>query len=93
MPENEEVAPAPTAEAQQEAAQASDAKAEDNSTAKASEELSEDDLEAVAGGRQSDINAYLGPDSNAYLAPFKYNPLSSTGARFYDVDVGGLLRI
>jgi len=48
MPENEEVAP--TTEAQQEAAQASDAKAEASSTAKASDELSEDDLEALAGG-------------------------------------------
>ena len=50
MPENEDVAPAPTAEAQQEAAQTSVAKAEATSTAKASDELSEDDLEAVAGG-------------------------------------------
>jgi hypothetical protein len=48
MPENEEVAP--TTQAQQEAAQASDAKAEASSTAKASDELSEDDLEALAGG-------------------------------------------
>ncbi len=45
MPENEEVAP--TTQAQQEAAQASDAKAEASSTAKASDELSEDDLEAL----------------------------------------------
>ena len=42
MPENEEVAP--TAEAQQDVAQASDAKAEATSSAKASDELSEDDL-------------------------------------------------
>jgi len=48
MPENEEVAP--TTEAQQEAAQASDAKAEASSPAKASNELSENDLEALAGG-------------------------------------------
>jgi hypothetical protein len=48
MPENEEAAPIPAAEAQQEAAQASDAKAEAAGTA--SDELSEDDLEAVAGG-------------------------------------------
>jgi len=47
MPENEEAAPA--AEAQQDAAQASGAKAEAATTA--SDELSEDDLEAVAGGR------------------------------------------
>jgi hypothetical protein len=40
----------PAAEAQQEAAQPSDTKAEATSTAKASDELSEDDLEAVAGG-------------------------------------------
>ena len=50
MPENEDVAPVPTAEAPQDVAQASDAKAEATSTAKASDELSEDDLEAVAGG-------------------------------------------
>jgi hypothetical protein len=48
MPESEEVAPLPTAEAQQEAAQPTDAKAEASATA--SDELSEDDLEAVAGG-------------------------------------------
>jgi hypothetical protein len=48
MPDNEEAAPA--AETQQDVAQASDAKAEATSTAKASDELSEDDLEAVAGG-------------------------------------------
>ena len=38
----------PTAEAQQEAAQTNEAKAE--ATGTASDELSEDDLEAVAGG-------------------------------------------
>ena len=48
MPENEEVAPVPATEAQQDVAQASDAKAEAAGTA--SDELSEDDLEAVAGG-------------------------------------------
>ena len=48
MPENEEAAPAP--EAQQEAAQTSDTKAEATSTAKAGDELSEEALEAVAGG-------------------------------------------
>jgi len=48
MPENEEVAPIPPAEAQQEAAQTSDAKAE--ATGTASDELAEGDLEAVAGG-------------------------------------------
>ena len=42
--------PAGSDEAQQEAAQASDAKAEAAGTA--SDELSEDDLEAVAGGRR-----------------------------------------
>jgi len=41
---------APVTEAQQDAAQPSDTKAEASSTAKASDELSEDDLEAVAGG-------------------------------------------
>jgi hypothetical protein len=49
MPENEEVAP--TAEAQQDVAHTDNAKTEATSTAKASDELSEDDLEAVAGGR------------------------------------------
>jgi hypothetical protein len=48
MPEHEEAAP--TAEAQQDVAQPTDAKAEATSTAKASGELSEDDLDAVAGG-------------------------------------------
>ena len=41
---------APTAPTQQDVAQASDAKAEATDTTKASDELSEDDLEAVAGG-------------------------------------------
>ena len=41
----------PTTEAQQDVAQTSDTKAEATSTAKASGELSEYDLEAVAGGR------------------------------------------
>ena len=40
----------PATEAQQEAAQTSDTKAEVTSAAKASDELSEDDLEGVAGG-------------------------------------------
>jgi hypothetical protein len=40
----------PETEAQQDVAQASDTKAEATSTAKASDELSEDNLEAVAGG-------------------------------------------
>ena len=48
MPENKEATPA--AEAQQDVAKASDAKAEATSTAKASDELTEDDLDAVAGG-------------------------------------------
>jgi hypothetical protein len=48
MPENKEATPA--AEALQDVAKASDAKAEATNTAKASEELTEDDLEAVAGG-------------------------------------------
>ena len=48
MPENEEAAP--STEAPQDVAQASDAKAEATSVAKAPDELSEDDLEAVAGG-------------------------------------------
>jgi hypothetical protein len=41
----------PAAEAQQDVAKASDTKAEAASTAKASDELTEEDLEAVAGGR------------------------------------------
>ena len=54
MPENEEAAPA--AEAQQDVAQPSDTTAEATSTAKASDELSEDDLEAVAGGKRASIH-------------------------------------
>jgi hypothetical protein len=53
MPENEEVVVVPAAEAQQDVAHTSDAKAEATSTAKASDELSEDDLAAVAGGAWS----------------------------------------
>jgi len=60
MPENEEAAPA--AEAPQEAAQPSDTKAEATSTAKASDELSEDDLEAVAGGGGSNRKGIYAPD-------------------------------
>ena len=41
---------APAIEAKPDMAQPSDTKAEATSTAKASDELSEDDLEAVAGG-------------------------------------------
>jgi hypothetical protein len=40
----------PAAGSQQDVAKASDAKAEASGTAKASDELSEDDLAAVAGG-------------------------------------------
>ncbi|WP_353210658.1 hypothetical protein [Rhodovarius sp.] len=51
MPETKEVPlPAGSDEAQQDVAQTSDTKAEATSTAKASDELSEDDLETVAGG-------------------------------------------
>ena len=46
MPEDAEAAPAP----QQDVAQATDTRADATATAKASDELSEDDLEAVAGG-------------------------------------------
>jgi|GEM_PF-2770279 len=46
----EATTPAGSDEAQQDVAQANDAKAEATSTAKAIDELSEDDLEAVAGG-------------------------------------------
>ena len=42
--------PAGSAEAKQDVAQASDTKAQATNTAKASDELSEDNLEAVAGG-------------------------------------------
>jgi hypothetical protein len=45
----------PTAEAQNEAAQASDAKANATDSTKASVELSEEDLEAVAGGVRKKI--------------------------------------
>ena len=53
MPENNEATPA--AEALQDVAKANDTKAEATGTAKASDELSEDDLEAVAGGKVSPI--------------------------------------
>ena len=43
-------ATSPATEAQQDVAQASDTKADATNTATASDELSEDDLEAVAGG-------------------------------------------
>ncbi len=49
MPENKEATPA--AETQQEAAQTSDAKADASSTSTASDELSDDDLDGVSGGR------------------------------------------
>ena len=52
MPENKEATPA--AEALQDVAKASDTKAEAASTAKASDELSEEDLDAVAGGTTRD---------------------------------------
>ena len=65
MPEHEEAAP--TAEAQQDVTQAIGAKAEATSTAKASGELSEDDLEAVAGGAGATVNA---PNPN-------WNPLKA----------------
>jgi hypothetical protein len=52
MPENKEATPA--TEALQDVAKASDAKAEATSTAKASDELTEDDLDAVAGGTTRD---------------------------------------
>ena len=53
MPENTQTeATPPAAEAQQDVAKPSDAKAETAATAKASDELSKDDLEAVAGGIQ-----------------------------------------
>ena len=50
----EATTPAGSGEAQQDVAQASDAKAEASGTAKASNELSEDDLMAVAGGTTRD---------------------------------------
>jgi len=46
----EATTPAGSGEAQQDGAKASDTKAEAASTAKASDELSEEDLDAVAGG-------------------------------------------
>ena len=48
MPENEEATPA--TEAKPDVAQTSDTKAEATSTVEASDELSDNDLEAVAGG-------------------------------------------
>jgi len=51
MPENTQTEDkTPVAKIQQEVAQPTDAKAEATSTAKASDELSDNDLEAVAGG-------------------------------------------
>jgi hypothetical protein len=49
----EATTPAGSDEAQQDVAKASDAKAEATNTAKASDELADEDLEAVAGGRGS----------------------------------------
>ena len=48
--QTEDQPPAGSDEAPQDVAQTSDTKAEATSTAKASDELSEDDLEGVAGG-------------------------------------------
>jgi len=48
--QTEDQPPAGSDEAPQDAAQASDTKAEATSTTNASDELSEDDLEAVSGG-------------------------------------------
>jgi hypothetical protein len=48
--------PAGSGEAKPDGAQTTDTKAEATSTAKASDELSEDDLEAVAGGSGWDPN-------------------------------------
>jgi hypothetical protein len=62
--------PAGSDEAQQDVAQASDAKAE--ATGTASDELSEGDLEAVAAGRGD-------------MANFTYNPMKQSGARFLDL--------
>jgi len=50
MESNKTEAKTPADEAQHDVAQANDAKADATSTAKASDELSEDDLGAVAGG-------------------------------------------
>jgi len=52
--EAEATLPAGSDEAKPDVAQTSDTKAEATSTAKASDELSEDDLEAVAGGSETD---------------------------------------
>jgi hypothetical protein len=53
MPDNEEAATAGSGEAKPDVAQASDTKPEATSTAKASDELTGDDLAAVAGGAWS----------------------------------------
>ena len=55
MPENEEAAPAGSGEAQQDVAQASDTKAEATCTATGGDELTGDDLAAVAGGAWSSV--------------------------------------
>ena len=58
MPENSQTEDkTPVAKIQQEVAQPTVAKAEATSTAKASDELSEDDLEGVAGGVDPRIDA------------------------------------
>jgi hypothetical protein len=64
--------PAGSGEAQQDVAQASDAKAEATGTAATGDELSEGDLEAVAAGRGD-------------MANFTYNPAKQSGARFLDL--------
>ena len=66
MPENaknEEVTPA--TEAQQDVAQTSDAKAEATSTS--SDELSDDDLEAVAGGKGGKAPPVVNPFSGGLV--------------------------
>ena len=50
MPENTQTEAAPTAEAQQDVAKASDAKAEASGAVTASDELVDEELDAVAGG-------------------------------------------
>jgi hypothetical protein len=57
----------PATEAPQDLAQTSDTKADPTSTAKASDELSEDDLDAVAGGQvQSLVISWKPPNDRPY---------------------------
>lgn len=74
MPENEDKNPAPGSH--QAAARTSGARAEATRTAKASVELADDDLEAVAGGVQPTAKASAGdvkPKAKAWKLKLKHS--------------------